>query len=199
MWLAGSVIYELHVGTFTAEGTFDAAIERLDHLAALGVDLVELLPVAAFNGERGWGYDGVCWYAPHEPYGGPDGLKQDRQGRLYVAAGLNKPNPPFEPAEDKKGGIYVFSPEGKLLVTGAADKTTQLWDAVTREPLGPRWPYQGGDRAAAHPVEQQRRANEIRCDGVHAAVKKTSAERFELCHLCLALNGLDRERCEALA
>lgn len=46
---------------------------------------------------------------------GPDGIKQDRQGRLYVAAGLNKPNPPFEPAEDKKGGIYVFSPEGKLL------------------------------------------------------------------------------------
>src|SRR5207302_8160308 len=46
---------------------------------------------------------------------GPDGLKQDRQGRLYVAAGLNKPNPPFEPDEDKKGGIYVLSPEGKLL------------------------------------------------------------------------------------
>ena len=46
---------------------------------------------------------------------GPDGLKQDREGRLYVAAGLNKPNPPFEPATDKKGGIYVLSPEGKLL------------------------------------------------------------------------------------
>ena len=46
---------------------------------------------------------------------GPDGVKQDFQGRLYVAAGLNKPSPPFEPAEDKKGGIYVFSPEGKLL------------------------------------------------------------------------------------
>src|SRR5205814_10032179 len=46
---------------------------------------------------------------------GPDGLKQDKKGRLYVAAGLNKPNPPFEPATDKKGGIYVLSPEGKLL------------------------------------------------------------------------------------
>src|SRR5207253_3002159 len=46
---------------------------------------------------------------------GPDGLKQDREGRLYVAAGLNKPNPPFEPADDRKGGIYVLSPEGKLL------------------------------------------------------------------------------------
>jgi maltooligosyltrehalose trehalohydrolase len=74
--LPGAVIYELHIGTFTIEGTFDAAIERLDHLANLGVDLVELLPVAAFNGEHGWGYDGVAWFAPHEPYGGPDGLKR---------------------------------------------------------------------------------------------------------------------------
>nr|BFE69471.1 malto-oligosyltrehalose trehalohydrolase [Actinoplanes digitatis] len=74
--LPGSVLYELHVGTFTAEGTFDAAAARLDHLADLGVDLVELLPVASFNGEHNWGYDGVCWYAPHEAYGGPDGLKR---------------------------------------------------------------------------------------------------------------------------
>ncbi|TQS42216.1 malto-oligosyltrehalose trehalohydrolase [Cryptosporangium phraense] len=74
--LAGSVVYELHVGTFTPDGTFDAAIERLDHLVELGVDLVELLPVNGFNGEYNWGYDGVAWYAVHEPYGGPDGLKR---------------------------------------------------------------------------------------------------------------------------
>ncbi|MFY1615060.1 malto-oligosyltrehalose trehalohydrolase [Micromonospora sp. WMMD736] len=74
--LPGSVLYELHIGTFTPEGTFDAAIDRLDHLVDLGVDLIELLPVNAFNGEHNWGYDGVCWYAPHEPYGGPDGLKR---------------------------------------------------------------------------------------------------------------------------
>jgi len=74
--LPGALLYELHIGTFTPEGTFDAAIERLDHLVDLGVDLVELLPVNAFNGEHNWGYDGVCWYAPHEPYGGPDGLKR---------------------------------------------------------------------------------------------------------------------------
>jgi maltooligosyltrehalose trehalohydrolase len=74
--LPGSVIYELHVGTFTPEGTFDAAIGRLDHLVELGIDLVQLLPVAGFNGEHGWGYDGVAWYAPHQPYGGPDGLKR---------------------------------------------------------------------------------------------------------------------------
>jgi len=74
--LAGSAIYELHIGTFTQEGTFDAAIERLDHLVQVGVDLVEVLPVNAFNGTHNWGYDGVCWYAVHEPYGGPDGFKR---------------------------------------------------------------------------------------------------------------------------
>jgi maltooligosyltrehalose trehalohydrolase len=74
--LPGSVLYEMHVGTYTPEGTFDAAIERLDHLVSLGVDAVELLPVASFPGRHGWGYDGVHLWAPHEPYGGPDGLKR---------------------------------------------------------------------------------------------------------------------------
>jgi maltooligosyltrehalose trehalohydrolase len=74
--LADALIYELHVGCFTSAGTFDAAIERLDHLVALGVTHVELMPVAAFAGERGWGYDGVALYAPHRAYGGPDGLKR---------------------------------------------------------------------------------------------------------------------------
>ena len=68
------VIYELHVGTFTAEGTFDAAAARLPELAELGVTAVELMPVATFPGERGWGYDGVLTYAPHRAYGGPHGL-----------------------------------------------------------------------------------------------------------------------------
>ena len=69
--LEGGVIYELHIGTFTPEGTLDSAIERLDHLADLGVDFVELLPVNAFNGEHGWGYDGVLWFAVQQSYGGP--------------------------------------------------------------------------------------------------------------------------------
>ncbi|MGH3507544.1 MAG: malto-oligosyltrehalose trehalohydrolase [Nocardioidaceae bacterium] len=72
--LPGSVIYELHVGTFTPAGTLDAAIERLDHLVELGVDLVEVMPVATFPGRHGWGYDGVGLYAVHEPYGGPEAL-----------------------------------------------------------------------------------------------------------------------------
>jgi maltooligosyltrehalose trehalohydrolase len=68
--LAGGVIYELHVGTFTPEGTLDAAAGRLDHLVDLGVDFVELLPVNAFNGVHNWGYDGVLWFAVHGAYGG---------------------------------------------------------------------------------------------------------------------------------
>ena len=74
--LTAAVIYELHVGTFTPGATFDSAIERLDHLVELGVTHVELLPVNDFNGVWNWGYDGVLWYAVHETYGGPDGLKR---------------------------------------------------------------------------------------------------------------------------
>lgn len=70
-----SVIYEAHVGAFTAEGTFRAAIERLDHLVALGVTVLQLMPVADFPGRRGWGYDGVLLYAPESHYGRPEDLK----------------------------------------------------------------------------------------------------------------------------
>ena len=74
--LQGGVIYELHIGTFTADGTFDAAVERLDHLVDLGVTFVEIMPVNGFNGTHNWGYDGVLWYTVHEAYGGPDGLQR---------------------------------------------------------------------------------------------------------------------------
>jgi maltooligosyltrehalose trehalohydrolase len=74
--LPGAVVYELHVGTFTPEGTLDAAIGRLDYLVSVGVTVVEIMPVAAFPGEHGWGYDGICLWAVHEPYGGPDALKR---------------------------------------------------------------------------------------------------------------------------
>jgi maltooligosyltrehalose trehalohydrolase len=72
--LRDAVIYELHVGTFTEAGTFDAAAEHLPALAALGVGAIELMPVAEFPGEHGWGYDGVYLWAAHHAYGGPDGL-----------------------------------------------------------------------------------------------------------------------------
>jgi maltooligosyltrehalose trehalohydrolase len=78
------VIYEIHVGTFTPDGTFDAIIPRLPQLAALGVTAIELMPVAEFPGRRNWGYDGVHLYAPHHAYGGTDGLR-----RLVNAAHLH--------------------------------------------------------------------------------------------------------------
>jgi maltooligosyltrehalose trehalohydrolase len=74
--LARAVLYELHVGTFTPQGTFAAVAEHLGHLADLGVTHVELLPVAAFAGRWGWGYDGVCLYAPHPAYGSPADLQE---------------------------------------------------------------------------------------------------------------------------
>ncbi|HZA41811.1 MAG TPA: malto-oligosyltrehalose trehalohydrolase [Actinomycetota bacterium] len=72
----GDIVYEMHVGTFTDQGTFDAAAAKLDHLVDLGAGAVEIMPVAEFPGDRGWGYDGVDLYAPHHSYGGPDGLKR---------------------------------------------------------------------------------------------------------------------------
>ncbi len=84
--MADCIIYELHVGTFTEAGTFDAAIERLDELRDLGITAIEIMPVAEFPGARNWGYDGVHLYAPHSAYGGPAGLK--RLVNATHAAGL---------------------------------------------------------------------------------------------------------------
>ena len=74
--LSQAVIYECHVGTFTPEGTFEAAIGHLDYLVQLGITHLELMPVAEFSGKHGWGYDGVDEFAPHQAYGGPEGLKK---------------------------------------------------------------------------------------------------------------------------
>jgi maltooligosyltrehalose trehalohydrolase len=71
-----AILYELHVGTFTPEGTFDAAIAHLKDLAQLGVTAIELMPVAEFPGRHGWGYDGVYLTAAHSAYGGPHALKR---------------------------------------------------------------------------------------------------------------------------
>jgi maltooligosyltrehalose trehalohydrolase len=84
--LAEQVIYELHVGTFTRQGTFDAAIEHLPALARLGVTSIEVMPVAQFPGDHGWGYDGVYLSAAQSTYGGPDGFQ--RLVRAAHASGL---------------------------------------------------------------------------------------------------------------
>lgn len=73
--LSSALVYELHTGTFSPEGTFRGIEDRLDHLLGLGVSHIELMPVNGFSGSRGWGYDGVNLFAPYEPYGGPEGLK----------------------------------------------------------------------------------------------------------------------------
>ena len=86
--LAGSVLYELHLGTFTPEGTLDAALGRLDHLRDLGVDFVELMPVNAFNGTHNWGYDGVAWFAVDESYGGPEAYQRFVDGCHRAGLGV---------------------------------------------------------------------------------------------------------------
>ncbi|MCA1619312.1 MAG: malto-oligosyltrehalose trehalohydrolase [Acidobacteria bacterium] len=83
------VVYELHTGTFTPEGTFEAVTRKLAHLKSLGVTAVELMPVAEFPGGRNWGYDGAHLYAPQSTYGGPEGLKKlidacHREGLAFV-------------------------------------------------------------------------------------------------------------------
>ncbi|MER5911008.1 malto-oligosyltrehalose trehalohydrolase [Streptomyces sp. NPDC001982] len=89
--LPGAVLYELHVGTYTPEGTLGAAAGRLEHLVELGVTHVELMPVCPFPGRNGWGYEGVSLWAVHEPYGGPEALKRfvDRAHELGLGVVLD--------------------------------------------------------------------------------------------------------------
>jgi maltooligosyltrehalose trehalohydrolase len=89
--LKGQVIYEMHIGTFTAEGTFDAAAERLPYLQDLGITMLELLPVAECPGQFNWGYDGVYQFAPAHHYGDPDAFKRfvDRAHALGIAVILD--------------------------------------------------------------------------------------------------------------
>ncbi len=74
--LSSAIVYELHIGTFTPQGTFKSAIDRLDYLAELGITHLEIMPVGEFSGDWGWGYDGVDLYAPHHAYGTAEDLKR---------------------------------------------------------------------------------------------------------------------------
>ena len=131
--LPGAVIYELHVGTFTPEGTLDAAIERLDHLVELGVDLVELMPLATFPGRHGWGYDGVGLYAVHEPYGGPDGARAVRRRlprarpRRLPRRRLQPPRPERQPPQRVRAVLHrpLRHPVGRRRSTSTAPTATR--------------------------------------------------------------------------
>lgn len=118
----GAVVYELHVGTFTPEGTLDAAAGRLEHLVALGVDVVELLPVAPFNGVHGWGYDGVGLYGVHEPYGGPTALQRfvDAAHAVGVAVCLDVVHNHLGPSGNYLGEFGPYFTDAHSTPWGAA-------------------------------------------------------------------------------
>ncbi len=116
-----AVLYELHVGSFTPEGSFEAAAARLGALCELGVTAVQLMPLAQFSGERGWGYDGVLPFAPHASYGSPDALKRliDTAHGLGMMVMLD--------------AVYNhFGPEGNYLPAGCPE----FFHAAHRTPWG---------------------------------------------------------------
>lgn len=169
---AEAVIYELHVGTFTPEGTFAGVASRLDHLAALGVTAIELMPLGDFPGRRNWGYDGVLPFAPDATYGTPDDLK-----RLVESAHAR--------------GIMVlvdvvynhFGPQGNYLAAYAPgfftrDRSTPWGDAINF-----------GDRGS-HPVREffvhnalywieEFHVDGLRLDAVHAIYDDSSPDILE--------------------
>jgi maltooligosyltrehalose trehalohydrolase len=100
--LSSQVIYEMHVGTFTPEGAWRGASQKLPLLAETGVTLIEMMPVAAFSGTRNWGYDGVCWFAPTHLYGEPDDLRRfiDRAHALGIGVILDVVYNHFGPEGD---------------------------------------------------------------------------------------------------
>ena len=159
--LPGAVIYELHVGTFTPGGTFDAAIERLDHLVDLGVTHVELLPVNAFNGIWNWGYDGVAWYAVHEPYGGPDAPEAVRRrlprprARRHARRRLQPPRP-----ERQLPAAIRAVPQDRAATPGAtwSTSTARARDRCARYILD----------NALHVADATSTSTALRLDAVHA-------------------------------
>ncbi|MBV7281630.1 malto-oligosyltrehalose trehalohydrolase [Corynebacterium sp. TAE3-ERU30] len=112
--LPGQVLYELHVGTFSPEGTFTGVINKLDHLVDLGVTAIELMPVQPFGGNRNWGYDGVSLHAVHAGYGGPDGLKAlvDAAHRRGIAVVLDCVYNHFGPEGNYVGAFGPYTSGG---------------------------------------------------------------------------------------
>jgi maltooligosyltrehalose trehalohydrolase len=127
--LSSAVVYELHIGTFTPEATLDAAIGKLDHLVNLGITHVELMPVAAFAGNHGWGYDGVALFAVHEPYGGPDGLKRfvDAAHGMGLAVLLDVVYNHFGPAGNYAGKFGPYLIDSHHTPWGGAVNLEDAW------------------------------------------------------------------------
>ena len=132
--LPGAVIYELHVGTFTHEGTLDAAISRLDDLLSLGITHVELMPVAVFAGHHGWGYDGVLLFSVHEPYGGPDALKRfvDAAHERSLAVLLDVVYNHFGPVGNYTGKFAPYLNDAHRTPWGGAVNLEEAWSHQVR-------------------------------------------------------------------
>ena len=183
---AEAVIYELHLGTFTPEGTFAAAQKRLPELAALGFTVIELMPVADFPGQRGWGYDGVLLFAPDAAYGTPDELKAlvDAAHALDLTVLLDV--------------VYNhFGPEGNYLHAGAP----AFFNPAHQTPWGAAINYDG-DKArtvrdffvhnALYWVEEFR-FDGLRMDAVHAIRDDSTPDIVD--EICAALrDGPGRQR-----
>ncbi len=169
--LRDQVLYELHVGTFTPEGTFDAIVPRLADLAELGVTTIELMPIWQFPGERNWGYDGVLPYAPQHSYGGPAGLR-----RLVDAA--------------HAAGIGVvldvvynhYGPEGNHLAD-FGPYLTDRYDTPWGQAVNVDGP--GADEVRRYAVENAVRwvrdfhVDGLRLDAVHAIVDTSAVHLLE--------------------
>ena len=132
--LASAVIYELHVGTFTHDGTLDAAISGLDYLLSLGITHVELMPVASFAGHHGWGYDGVALFAVHEPYGGPDALKRfvDAAHEKGLAVLLDVVYNHFGPVGNYTGKFGPYLNDAHRTPWGGAVNLEEEWSHQVR-------------------------------------------------------------------
>ena len=181
-----AVIYELHVGTFTPEGTFDAAEQRLDYLADLGITAIELMPIADFPGARNWGYDGVLPFAPDNCYGHPDDLK-----RLIQAA------------HRKDLMVFLdvvynhFGPEGNYLRIYAPEFFTSRhctpWgDAINFDGPGSRVVRDFFIHNALYWLEEYH-FDGLRFDAVHAIVDELKPDILtELAEAIRAKLGVDR-------
>jgi maltooligosyltrehalose trehalohydrolase len=181
--LPGAVLYELHVGTYTSEGTLDAAAERLGHLAELGVTHVELMPVCPFPGRHGWGYEGVSLWAVHEPYGGPEALKRfvDRAHELGLGVVLDVVHNHFGPSGNH---LPAFGPY-------LTDKHHTPWGSAVNLDAP------GSDAVRAYLVEsslawlRDYRLDGLRLDAVHALKDPRACHFLE--ELSAAVDALSAE------
>ena len=133
--IADYIIYELHLGTFTPEGTFQSAIERLTDLKTLGVTAIEIMPVAQFPGKRNWGYDGVYPYAVQNSYGGPEGLKQfvDACHQAGLAVIMDVVYNHFGPEGNYTGNIGPYTTSKYSTPWGSAINFDDAWSEGVRQ------------------------------------------------------------------